>query len=265
MEFQNLKIKIHKNIAIITLNRPEKLNVLSEEMLLELREYLETAKYVPHNIIGIIISGEGERAFSVGGDIKQMDKLDSTGGRELSKLAQSVFLMIEKIPIPVIACVDGFALGGGCELAMSCDYIYATKTSLFAQPEVKIGLIPGFGGCVRLARFVGLSQAKEMIYSGRQISAEEALRLGLVLQLFDNREKLFDAAFSSLLKIGENSRNAVIAAKKTLSDTYDRPEAEAFIIEQQEYGHLFDHSEKQEGIQAFFEKRKPRFFERQRD
>lgn len=188
-----------------------------------------------------------------------MHQLDGKGGEDLSQLAQSVCAMIENLPVPTIGCVDGFALGGGCELAMSCDFICATRTSQFAQPEVKIGLIPGFGGHIRLNRLVGTARAKELIFSGRQISAQEAHKIGLVLEVFDTRQELLEAARSNLQIIAQNSPQAVAVAKQTMSEIQGRSAEEAFSIERRAYGSLFDHPEKKEGIQAFLDKRLRKF------
>jgi enoyl-CoA hydratase len=259
MNDENVQLKIEGKIATMTLNRPEKLNVLSTELLMELREHLQSLEKTTTAIRGLILIGQGGRAFSAGGDIKLMDQLGPQGGENLSLLAQSVTLMIENLPIPVMACVDGFALGGGCELAISCDFIYATKSSQFGQPETKIGLIPGFGGCARLMKIIGPAAAKEMIYTGRSIPAEEAYRLGLVNQVFETREALVSAAIETINQIAANSTQAVASAKKTLNQVQDQSIEVALSIERKQYGRLFDHPEKTEGLQAFLQKRAAKF------
>ncbi len=259
MHFHNLKIKIENKIVTIVLNHPKKLNILSKNLLLELREYLSTLKKLTKDIRGMVLIGAGNKAFSTGGDIKLMNELDQQGGEELSNLAQSVTLIIENLPIPVIACVDGFALGGGCELAMSCDFIYATKTSQFGQPEVKIGLIPGFGGNIRLMRLVGPTMARELLYTGRQILAEEAQRIGLINQVFNTRQELLNATTSTMNEISRNSQYSIATAKKLSQSITSQPTKTALTLEKKAYGGLFDHSDKTEGIQAFLKKRLPNF------
>lgn len=259
MNFKNLKTETTYKITTVTLNRPDKLNVLTKNLLLELRQFLLMQQESTNDIQGLILTGAGTKAFSAGGDLKYMSQLGALGGEELSKLAQDVTIMIEKLAVPVIACVDGFALGGGCELAMSCDFIYATKRSKFGQPETKVGLTPGFGGNFRLAQLVGPAKAKELIYTGRQILADEAQKIGLVNQVFDSREELLKAAINTLNEIKENSSFAVATAKNILNFNVGQSIEASFSYERKKYGSLFEHPEKTEGIQAFLEKRIPRF------
>ena len=228
---------IYKNIIIenintaieITLNRENQLNILTKELLNELKHFLQNLDI--KNSSGILIVGSGNKAFSAGGDLKHMMQLNEKGGRDLSQLAQTVTLLIEQLPLPVIACVDGFALGGGCELAMSCDFIYATQKSKFGQPEVKVGLMPGFGGIVRLAKLIGPALAKELIYTGRIISAFEAEKMGLVNKLFKDRDELMLSALKTIDEIARNSSNAITAVKAVFNNITSNSMNEALNIE----------------------------------
>lgn len=257
MKYKNIKIETENCIVILTLDMPKKLNILTKDLLVELQDYLNNLKKSSHGLRGLILTGSLSKAFSAGGDIKLMRSLDQKGAEFFSALAQNVTVLFESLDIPVIACVAGLALGGGCELAMSADFIYATEASVFGQPETKIGLIPGFGGNVRLPLFVGSALAKELIYTGRLIDAQEAQRIGLVNKLFESREELINGAKLTIDEISKNSKFAVGQAKKTINKVKDMPKEQALNFEQKMYAGMFEHQEKIEGINAFIEKRPP--------
>ncbi|NYD65531.1 enoyl-CoA hydratase/isomerase family protein [Agromyces atrinae] len=263
-EKPTVTLDIDGRIATVTIDRPDALNALSGEVLAGLREVFlrlrrEVALDRENGVRGVILTGAGGRAFVAGADIRAMSTLSPDEGETIGRLGHDVAALIEGLPVPVIACVDGFALGGGCELALACDLILATTASRFGQPEVKLGLIPGFGGTVRLPRAVGLARAKELIYTGRTIDAAEAQRLGLVLDVVDSRDDLFDAARTLIEAIAANAASAVGIAKAVLVDSAGRPTDDAVERELAGFREAFTTDEMREGVAAFLEKRAPRF------
>lgn len=250
-------------IATVTIDRPDALNALSPQVLSELAEafeHLEVRRLAdPNGLRGVVLTGEGGRAFVAGADIRAMSTMDAAAGRRIGQLGQTVTTRIEALGVPVIAAVDGVALGGGCEIAMACDVIYATNGSRFGQPEVKLGLMTGFGGAVRLPRYVGLARARDLIYSGRIIDAETAARYGLVTELFPDREMMMGAALDTLREYAGNGPEAVAASKAVLADTVGMGTHEALERELDGFGRRFDSPEMREGTSAFLEKRPPQF------
>ena len=218
MQYKTILVEAKDNIIYLTLNREDKLNALSEEVLSELKEFLTGVKKdKDFQARGIIFTGAGKKAFIAGADIKAMDSMTPKEGESFGKLGQEVSLLFEQIPLPVIACVNGFALGGGCEMAMSCDMIYATQSAVFGQPEINLGLIPGFGGTQRLMRYVGLGLARELIYTGRNVKAAEAREIGLVQKLFETKEEMIAAAEKTLGIIKEKSPLIVAKCKEVIN------------------------------------------------
>ena len=244
------------NIGIITINRPKALNALNPEVLSELLDLLTKIKS-EGKLNSIILTGAG-RSFVAGADIATMSDLDPVNGREMIKLGHTVMALIEDIEIPVIAAVNGFALGGGCELAMACDIRVASTKAVFGQPEVKLGIIPGFGGTQRLSRLVGKGMAKYLIFSGANIKADEAYRINLVEKLVAPDE-LMDAALKLVREINENAPIAVGTAKKAIDIGYDLPMKTAIQLEIETFTVAFASKDKEEGMKAFLEKRKPNF------
>ncbi|MBT3981435.1 MAG: enoyl-CoA hydratase/isomerase family protein [Bacteriovoracaceae bacterium] len=261
IDLKNILFEVgDKGIAQITINRADKLNALNADVLSELRSVLgELSSNDDYIVKGLILTGSGEKAFIAGADIKQMQGLDDSGAYEFSKLGQEVSVMLEELNIPVIAAVNGFALGGGCEMAMACDFIYATENALFGQPEVKLGLIPGFGGTQRLARAVGRATARELIYTGRNVGAAEAKELGLVSRVFPSKEALLEAANKTFSEILKNSPLAVGCSKKVINGAVDLPLKEALNYELEEFSIIFKSEDMREGTTAFLEKRKAEF------
>lgn len=250
MQFKTLIVERKGAYATIIINRPEKLNALSEEVFFELREVL-----VRLDVRGLLLTGAGEKAFVAGADIKAMSQMTPDRGEAFAKLAQETTELIEGLPYPAIACVNGYALGGGCELAMACDFIYATKNSVFGQPEVSLGLIPGFGGCVRLPRYIGLGRAKEMIYTGRKISALEALNMGLVNAIFPKKTLMFDAAMETLEEIATKYPGAVANSKRVINTAFGKTTKDALLIELEGFREAFESDEKCKGVHTFVTKR----------
>ena len=179
--------------------------------------------------------------------------------KEFGELGQRVTLLFEKLQLPVIACVNGFALGGGCEMAMSCDFIYATNAAVFGQPEVKLGLIPGFGGTQRLSKLIGRNKAKEIVYTGRNVKADEALSLGLVNKVFDSKGEMLSEAKKTILRMTKNSPYAISIAKKVMNTGNDLTVSEGLHHELNEFSNIFNSQDMKEGCRAFVDKRAASF------
>lgn len=259
MNFETLDVGTHEGIMTVAVNRPNALNALSARTLTELKQLLASLGANESGIRGVILTGAGDRAFIAGADIREMAVMTPDEGEAFGRLGQEVTRLLEDLPKPVIACVNGYALGGGCEMAMGCDYIYATKNAVFGQPEVSLGLIPGFGGCVRLQRFVGPGRAKEMIYTGRKVDAEEALRIGLANRVFPTRDSMLEAARESLAEVAKRSPIAVSICKATINAANGRTTAGALEIETAAFRQAFTTEDMREGTRAFLEKRTPTF------
>lgn len=245
--------------AIVTIDRPKALNALSPEVLDALAEVIAELAADPGELAGVLLVGAGGRAFVAGADISAMAGLTPDEGAQTAEHGHAVAAAIEALPLPVIACVDGYALGGGLELALACDFIFATEASRFGQPEVHLGLIPGFGGTVRLPRAVGPALAKELIYTGRQLDVEEAARVGLVTRRFDDREALLAGARETVQLIGRNASTAVGLAKRVLVGAAGTPTATATLLEIEGFRDAFRTEDMREGVAAFLEKREPDF------
>jgi len=260
MTYQTLLVEHHNGIVTLTINRPDKLNALSELVLTELTDLLtELAATPQREIRGMVMTGAGDRAFIAGADISRMAEMTPEEGATFSQLGQAVPRLLEALPFPVIACVHGYALGGGCEMAMGCDYIFATEAAVFGQPEVSLGLIPGFGGCVRLLRFVGPGRAKELIYTGRNVKADEALRIGLVNRVFATKQDMLAGAVESLGLVATRSPVAVSVCKQIINELEGKTTSERMRIENAGFFRVFGSDDKREGTAAFLAKRKPAF------
>ncbi|MFP4048572.1 MAG: enoyl-CoA hydratase/isomerase family protein, partial [Desulfovermiculus sp.] len=187
MAYENISLEVQDNVAVVTINRPKVLNALNPDTLQELEQaILEIRANADARVM--VITGAGDKAFVAGADISEFPKMNALQARMFAQKGHDVFFALEDLPIPVIACVNGFALGGGCEMAMSCDFIYASDQAKFGQPEINLGIIPGFGGTQRLSRLVGRAKAKELCMTGDQITAQEARDIGLVAQIFPHAE-----------------------------------------------------------------------------
>jgi len=207
----------------------------------------------------LIVTGAGEKSFIAGADIAEMQDMSVDEGRSFGALGQEVTLLFESLPMPAIACVNGFALGGGCEMALACDFIYATESAVFGQPEVKLGLIPGFGGTQRLSKVVGRNRAKEIIYTGRNVLADEAAQIGLTIKTFSTKEELIAAAEKTLGLVQRVSPNAVRISKKVMNSGNDLTNEEGLKQELDQFSAIFSSEDMKEGTKAFVEKRKPEF------
>jgi len=251
-----VEVKHDGHVSTLTVNRPDKLNALSQEVLSDLSAAIETLRHTDA-VRAAVITGTG-KAFVAGADIAAMTSMTEAEGRGFGALGHGVFAAIENLRFPVIAAVNGFALGGGCELALACDFIYASSKARFGQPEVNLGIIPGFGGTQRLPRRVGSAFARELIYTGKMIDAQEALRIGLVNGVFEADELLAEAT-KTAAAIASKGPLAVAAAKRLIRDGADLPLPKANGLEQAAFGRSFDTADQREGMAAFLEKRAPAF------
>ena len=244
-------------VGIITLNRPKALNALNADVLAELKSTLEGVDL--ESVRALIITGAGDKAFVAGADIAAMSTMTREEGTAFGKFGNDIFLMIENFPIPVIAAVNGFALGGGNELAMCCDIRICSENAVFGQPEVGLGITPGFGGTQRLARLVSPGMAKELIYSARNIKAQEAYRIGLVNAVYP-QEELMPAAMKLAQRIAANAPIAVRECKDAINRGLQTDISRAVEIEECDFGSCFGSEDQREGMRAFLEKRKPEGF-----
>ncbi len=242
------------NIAIASIDRPKALNALNSEVLNDLDTLIDTVT-ADEEIRVLILTGNGEKSFVAGADIGEMSNLSKAEGEAFGKKGNDVFRRIETLPIPVIAAINGYALGGGCELAMACDIRICADTAVFGQPETGLGITPGFGGTQRLARLIGPGMAKQMIYSARNIKADEALRIGLVNAVYP-LEELRAAAEKLAETIAKNAPIAVRASKQAINEGLEVPMDEAIRIEEELFGSCFETEDQKEGMSAFLEKRK---------
>lgn len=248
---------------LLTLNRPKALNALSSDMLRAFSARLfETAEALRGadgpKLRAVVVTGAG-RAFAAGADIAEMRTMNPQQARNFSRLGHDTMNMMADLPLPVIAAVDGFAFGGGMELSLACDWIYASRQARFGQPEVKLGLLPGFGGSSRLPRHIGKAWASELIMGGEPIDAETAQRIGLVNRVFETREALMEAALDFGDTLADKGPLAVAAAKRVLQSGADADLGAANALEQEAFGSLFATEDREEGLDAFLAKRAPRF------
>lgn len=258
-EYKTIVLSSENSVWKLQINRPESLNALNLLVLSEMGEALRVISEMDfEDAKALIITGQGEKAFVAGADIKEMASLSAEEATQFSKKGQSVFSELELMKIPVIAAVNGFALGGGLELALGCDFMFASENAKMGFPEVSLGLIPGFGGTVRLARAVGLRKARELIFSGDMLTAAEALDLGLVNKVVPSGE-LMQAVQKRVESILNKGPMAVSIAKKSIHQAWDLQIDEALAMEADQFGELFETEDSQEGMKAFMEKRKAKF------
>ncbi len=257
MNYKNLLLDINEHVALLTLNRPDKLNALNYETLTELQHAFESLKD-DENVFVVIITGSGEKAFVAGADISEINKLNMLDGKKFAEFGQSVFSMIEKFDKPVIAAVNGFALGGGCELALSCHLRLASENAKFGQPEVNLGIIPGYGGTQRLTRLINSGRAAEMILTADLIDSSEALRIGLVNKVYPVSE-LQSKAFEMASKIASKGQQAVRLALKAIKVVDEVSLNEGQNFEATLFALCCGTEDFKEGTQAFLEKRKASF------
>jgi enoyl-CoA hydratase len=254
MEYQNLKIQVADRVAVVTISRPAALNALNTNFFKELNHFIDDLE-PREDIKVLVLTGEG-KAFVAGADIAEMANMTTGEGYAFSIHGQRTFDRLEQLGIPVIAAVNGYALGGGCELAMACDFRIASKLAKFGQPEMNLGLIPGYAGTQRLSRLTGLGNALYLVLTAETITADDALRIGLV-QKVTEPEMLMEEVMKLASKMAGNGSQAVPVSKKVIRDGMAMGFREASELEAVEFGKLFNDQATKEGMTAFLEKRKP--------
>lgn len=257
MTYQNLRLQDDEGVLLVTIDREKSLNALNTQTMLELRTLFAQDAPQRDNLRGIILTGAGSKAFVAGADIKEFLQLDAEKGRQMARRGQDIFLLIEQFPKPVIAAVNGFALGGGCELAMACHLRIASQNARFGQPEVNLGIIPGYGGTQRLIQYLGKSKAMELLMTGEMIDADEAYRLGLVNHVVPAGEEVDRAR--QLMKIILSKGPVAIAKIIEAVNAYFHYNTDGFDQEVRAFGATTGTEDFKEGAQAFIEKRKPEF------
>ncbi|MBC8215330.1 MAG: enoyl-CoA hydratase/isomerase family protein [Candidatus Marinimicrobia bacterium] len=252
-----IKTDISNGIGTITIDRPDALNAMNSEVVLELAHAFQSC--INNESVGVLIlTGTGEKAFVAGADIKSMQKMNPEQALEFGKTGQNMTKVIENSPKPVIAAVNGFALGGGCEIALACHIRVASENAQFAQPEVHLGIIPGWGGTQRLPKLVGQGEAIEMIVSGKMVSAEKALQIGLVNAVvsLDHLMKTVQGIAEAILRNGPES---IALSLECIRRSSELTLVEGLDFEVKSFSHLFETAETKEGLTAFVEKRHPKF------
>lgn len=255
--FENILFEVTEKVGVLTINRRKALNALSVKTLEELKFVINEIAN-GRNIHVVVITGAGEKAFVAGADITEFPKMTPLQARRYSEAGQEVFFQLEQLPIPVIACVNGFALGGGCEIAMSCDFIYASEKAKFGQPEINLGILPGFGGTQRLARLIGRSRAKELCMTGTLITAQQAYELGLVSKVF-SPDCLFEETMKVAKALATKSQSALRAIKQVIDFGVNVDLKSGCAFESEAFGVIFSGRDMREGVSAYLEKREPAF------
>lgn len=256
MGYRYVKIEVSERLAVVTINRPEALNSLNREVIKDIFDCMKELDALP-SVDCVLITGEG-RSFIAGADISTMVEMEGHEGRSWTKGGMDLMDFIESMQVPVIAAINGFALGGGCELAMACDIRIASTKAKFSQPETSLGLIPGYGGTQRLSRLVGKGMAKYLIFSGETIGAQEAYRIGLVERVVEP-EELMDEAMGLAKSILAKAPIATRMAKRAINASANTDLATGICYELETYDVAFRSEDRKEGMQAFLEKRKPNF------
>ena len=254
--YQTLTIEQNEGILLLRLNRPDALNALNAQMFDDLKAFFSN-DYKEYTFGSVIITGNGEKAFAAGADIKELHGMKAVDAERLSSKGQSIFKLIEEFHTPVIAAVNGFSLGGGCELAMACHFRVASTKAKFGQPEVNLGIIPGYGGTQRLIQLIGKGKAMELLMTGDMVGAEEALRLGLVNYVVEP-DQLLDKAKELASKINTKGPLAIKGIIRCVNGHFV-PGVDGFALEARSFGELADSGDFTEGTSAFIEKRKPVF------
>lgn len=254
---KNFQIQYNNHILTVVVSRPKALNALNSELLGELNEII-LELYKNHDTRGLIITGDGDKAFVAGADIKELALLNREEALKLAKRGQELFKKIEDCPKPIIAAVNGFALGGGCELALACHLRIATENAKFAQPEINLGIIPGYGGTQRLTQLVGRGKALELMLTGDQISAQEAKALGLINHLVSSRDELMSVANAIMNKIVSKSPIAIANIINSVNAGFEYENA-GYVTEAENFAACAATDDFREGTKSFIEKRQPHF------
>ncbi|MGD2124739.1 MAG: enoyl-CoA hydratase-related protein [Desulfobacteraceae bacterium] len=257
MAYENIICEKEGNVAIIKFNRPKALNAINPDVIAEIHSALDEVER-DLTVRVLILTGEGEKAFVAGADIGFMADLSPLEARKWSQQGHDLMFRLENLSIPVIACVNGYALGGGTEIAMACDFIYASENARFGQPEINLGIIPGFGGTQRLSRLVGKGMAKELCMSGVMISAQEAQGAGLVNKVF-SQDTLWEETMKTASLIASKGKVSLRAVKQCIDRGYDADLRKGCHMEVDTFGLCMASPDAKEGMTAFLEKRKPEF------
>jgi enoyl-CoA hydratase len=257
MAYENILFEVQDGVGVLTFNRPKALNALNPKTLEELNDVIERVAQDPTMRV-LVLTGAGEKAFVAGADITGFQTMNPLEARHFAEMGQEIFFKLEQLPKPVVACVNGFALGGGCELAMSCDFIYASDKARFGQPEINLGLMPGFGGTQRLARMIGRAKAKELLMTGEMINAEQARELGLVAKVFP-AEQLFEETMKAARLLATRAQGILRSLKQVVNRGMDVDLKSGCALEVEAFGLCFASQDAREGVSAFLEKRKPEF------
>lgn len=257
-QFDTLTLSVQDHALILTIDQPKSLNALAREVVNDLEAFLDWFETTGYEYRGLVITGAGEKSFVAGANIVQMNSMDEATFLAYARQMHVVTERFESLQVPVIAAVNGFALGGGCELALACDFIYAAENASFGQPEVNLGLVPGFGGSVRLPRRVGVAMARELIFTGRRIKAAEALRIGLANRVVPAAE-LIDTAVATIEEIAAVSPMAVANVKGAINQIADTDVHAGLDLEAASFRKAFTTEDSVEGRAAFVEKRKAQF------
>jgi enoyl-CoA hydratase len=255
MQYENLLVENRDGILVVTINRPKALNALNQQTLADLRQFFGADAKEIEGLKGVVLTGAGEKSFVAGADISEFTSLDAQAGLEMSQNGHDIFFLIERFHVPVVAAINGFALGGGCELAMACHMRVAGENARFGQPEVNLGIIPGYGGTQRLIQYLGKTKAIELLMTGDMIKADEAFKLGLLNYVTPAGEEV-DKAIELLSKI---ATKAPIAIQKVIECVNSYFMEDGFRREVVEFANTVNTEDFKEGASAFLEKRKPNF------
>ncbi|MGQ9647243.1 MAG: enoyl-CoA hydratase-related protein [Thermodesulfobacteriota bacterium] len=257
MEYKNILLSFEGELGVLTINRPKALNALNMETLQEIQMGMQEVKN-NHACKVLILTGTGDKAFVAGADITEMRGMNSMEALNFSKLGHMTLKMIQDLDRPVIAAVNGYALGGGTEIALACDFIYASESARFGLPEVTLGIFPGFGGTQRLPRLIGKGKAKELIYTGKMVTAQEAYQLGIVNRVFP-QASLMEETRKTASQIAGNGTVGIRLAKMVIDAGFNMDLTEACSLESYAFSFGFTTEDQKEGMTAFIEKRKPNF------
>ncbi len=257
MAYENIIYEVNEGIATITFNRPKALNALNRALLGELSQALDEIA-ADEDIRALVLTGAGDKSFVAGADITELATYNSLSAKNFAQIGHRIIQKLQQLPIAVIAAVNGFALGGGTEIAIACDFIYAAENAKFGQPEINLGLIPGFGGTQRLSRLIGTNKAKELIFTGKMISAAEALQIGLANKVFP-QEQLMDEVMKTAGEIASKGKVSLREAKQAINRGMDVDLATGCGVEIDAFAISFASPDAKEGTTAFVEKRKAEF------
>ena len=257
MAYENIIYQVEEGIATITFNRPKALNALNSALLKEFSKALDEID-ADENIRVLVLTGSGDKSFVAGADITQLATYNSLTAKNFAQKGHAIIARLQQLPIAVIAAVNGFALGGGTEIAIACDFIYASDNAKFGQPEINLGLIPGFGGTQRLPRLIGANLAKELVFTGKMISADEAEKIGLVNKVVP-QDQLMEEVLKTAKEIASKGKASLRAAKQAINNGLNTDLATGIHIEVEAFGLCYASSDSKEGTSAFLEKRKPEF------